>query len=319
MQELIRADDLTKIYYTTGQIALCRRKTMTAVDNISFSISSGESFGLVGESGCGKSTVGKLLLNMIKPTAGKVYYRGNDLQQVSKANLKSFRSKLQPIFQDADSSLDPRYTVYDIMAEPFKIQKVNHEKMKSEILELLNVVNIGDELLRRYPHELSGGQRQRIGIARAIAMNPEVIVADEPAASLDLSVQAQVLDLLNSLREKHELGLLYISHNLHMVRLMTNRMAVMYLGSFVESGDTKEIFERPLHPYTKMLLSSMLVFDPLKRRKNRSIIGELPDPSHMPSGCRFHPRCTYCKQICTLETPMLKKVGDSREVACHFI
>jgi len=320
LQKLIQAIEMTKLYYPSENFSLKRKKPITAVEGISFSISKGESFGLVGESGCGKSTVGKMILRLLEPTSGKVIYNGENIFELSGEKLKELRPKLQPIFQDADSSLDPRYTVSKLLEEPFKIQKVNKHEIDERIEELLNYVNLGTELLGRHPHELSGGQRQRIGMARALALKPDFIVADEPAASLDISVQAQVLDLLNTAREKNGTGLLYISHNLRIIRIMTQRMAVMYLGKFMETGDTESIFENPLHPYTKMLIASLLTLDPEKRRTKKDLItGEPPDSTDIPSGCRFHPRCPYRKSICENEVPLLRDVSDSRSVACHFV
>lgn len=320
MQELILVKEMTKLYYPYKNSILSRKKPTTAVDKVSFSISKGESFGLIGESGCGKSTVGKLILRLTEPTSGELYYKGNDLLAFSKEKLKQIRPKLQPIFQDADGSLDPRFTVYKLLAEPFKIQKIRERELKERINELLGYVNLGSELLQRYPHELSGGQRQRVGMARALALKPDFIVADEPAASLDLSVQAQVLELLNNVRKKGSAGLLYISHNLPIVRVMTQRVAIMYLGRFMETGDTESIFKRPIHPYSKMLISSMLTLNPEKRRlKKHIVIGEAPDASKIPSGCRFHPRCPLCTSICKEEIPKLKSVEACRKVACHLV
>lgn len=320
MQELIRVKEMTKLYYPYKYSILNRKKPITAVDNVSFSISKGESFGLVGESGCGKSTVGRLILRLTEPTSGGIFYKDKDLLALSEEKLKQIRPKLQPIFQDADSSLDPRFTVNKLLAEPFKIQKISSSELKERVNELLGYVNLGVELLERHPHELSGGQRQRIGMARALALKPDFIVADEPAASLDLSVQAQVLELLNNVRKKEDAGLLYISHNLHIVRVMTQRIAIMYLGKFMEIGDTESIFKRPVHPYSKMLISSLLTLNPEKRRsKKHIIVGEPPDASNIPSGCRFHSRCPLCKSICKEEIPILKSIESSRKVACHFV
>lgn len=320
MPELIQTKQMTKLYYPSNNSIINKKRPIIAVDNISFSISKGQSFGLVGESGCGKSTVGRMVLRLLEPTSGEIWYNGINLLELSREKLKQIRPKLQPIFQDADSSLDPRFTVDKLLAEPFKIQKLSSNEIKERIKELLAYVNLGKELIGRYPHELSGGQRQRIGMARALALKPDFIVADEPAASLDLSVQAQVLDLLNNAREKQGTGILYISHNLRIIRVMTQRVAIMYLGRFMETGDTESIYKRPLHPYTKMLMSSLLTLNPEKRRANKNIIiGEPPDASNIPEGCRFHPRCPSCKPICKQEVPQLKKVDNLRKVACHFV
>lgn len=290
-----------------------------AVDDVSFDIEEGQSFGLVGESGSGKTTVGKLLIRMLEPSAGTVSYRGTDLHSLSEKQMRALRPRLQPIFQDADSSLDPRYSVSRLLSEPFEIQNIRKGEISERVKELMNSVNLGEELINRYPHELSGGQRQRVGLARALALHPDFIVADEPAASLDLSVQAQVLELLNSTREKNSISMLYISHNLRMVRIMTNRMAVMYLGKIVEIGNTEELFRKPLHPYTTMLISSLLPNDPDMRGMNRGIVkGEISDAVTAQAGCSFHMRCKHCMKVCTEETPCLKFVDGNRQAACHL-
>lgn len=256
---------------------------------------------------------------MLEPSCGTVNYRGTDLNSLSEKQMRALRPKLQPIFQDADSSLDPRYSVSRLLAEPFEIQNICRDEIGERVKELMNSVNLGKELIIRYPHELSGGQRQRVGLARALALHPDFIVADEPAASLDLSVQAQVLELLNSTREKNSISMLYISHNLRMVRIMTRKMAVMYLGRIVEIGDTEELFTNPLHPYTIMLISSLLPNDPDKRGMNRGVVsGELSDTGKTPKGCSFHLRCKHCTKICAEEVPLLKSVDVNRQVACHL-
>ncbi|EGW37988.1 ABC transporter ATP-binding protein [Desulfosporosinus sp. OT] len=326
MSNLMRAERLTKYYYPKNDLRFWARQPVKAVDDLSFSIAEGESFGLVGESGCGKSTVGRLLLRLSERTEGNVYYKDTDLYSLSNKRMKNLRVKLQPIFQDADNSLDPRYTVARLLAEPFKRYPGTQGGQRGQrdndprISQLLELVNLGSELLERHPHELSGGQRQRVGLARALALEPEFIVADEPAASLDLSVQAQVLDLLKTRQEQKGIGLLYISHNLRIVRVMTQRMAVMYLGKFLEVGDTESIFRNPLHPYTKLLISSLPILDPSKRKSKLDLaVSEPPNPFALPQGCRFHPRCPDCQPICEVETPKLLPIGEGRSLACHLI
>ena len=320
MPNLIQAEGLTKYYYPKSNLRFWARQPVKAVDGLSFSIAEGESFGLVGESGCGKSTVGRLLLRLSELTEGNVYYKGTNLHSLSNKKMRNLRVKMQPIFQDADNSLDPRYTVSRLLAEPFKRCQESQRDSEQRINQLLELVNLGRELLERHPHELSGGQRQRVGLARALALEPEFIVADEPAASLDLSVQAQVLDLLKTMQEQKGIGLLYISHNLRIVRVMTQRMAVMYLGEFLEMGETERIFKNPLHPYTKLLISSLPNLDPSKRKSKLNLaVGEPPNPFALPKGCRFHPRCPECKSICEVENPKLLPIGEGRKLACHLI
>lgn len=260
------------------------------------------------------------MIRMLEPSAGTVSYRETDLHSLSEKQMRALRPRMQPIFQDADSSLDPRYSVSRLLSEPFEIQKIGKGEISDRVKQLMNSVNLGEELINRYPHELSGGQRQRVGLARALALRPDFIVADEPAASLDLSVQAQVLELLNSTCEQNSISMLYISHNLRMVRIMTNRMAVMYLGKIVEIGDTDELFRKPLHPYTTMLISSLLPNDPDKRGMNRGVIkGEISDTVTVPGGCNFQTRCKHCMKICTEEKPCLKCVDGNRQLACHLL
>lgn len=320
MSDLIQAKRLTKFFYPKNNWLFGKRRPVKAVDDLSFSIAEGESFGLVGESGCGKSTVGRLLLRLSELTEGKIFYRGMDLHSLSPQKIKELRVKLQPIFQDADNSLDPRYTVTRLLAEPLKRCSLIRQEKEQRISQLLELVNLGPELRERHPHELSGGQRQRVGLARLLALEPEFIVADEPAASLDLSVQAHVLDLLKTMQAQKGIGLLYISHNLRIVRVMTQRMAVMYLGKFVEMGETESIFRNPLHPYTKLLLTSLPTLDP-RQRKNKLnlVVSEPPNPFALPQGCRFHPRCPDCKPICENENPELLLLGEGRKLACHLI
>jgi len=310
---LVEAKQLCKYFHGRGR----KGGLIKAVDGVSFNIDRGECFGLVGESGCGKSTLGRAVLRLTGATAGEVYFQGIDLLALGPRELKRLRRKMQFIFQDPDGSLDPRFTVARLLAEPLRVQGENKATVAARVAELMEMVNLGKELLCRYPHELSGGQRQRIGIARAMALTPEFLVADEPAASLDLSVQAQVLSLMKTLQRDYSLGILFISHQLKIIRIMTQRVAVMYLGRFVEVGRTGEIFSRPLHPYTKALLAAGP--DPKRKQEKRKLLlkGEIPDPSFLPAGCRFHPRCPYFEPPCAGVEPALADAGGGHWVACH--
>ena len=319
MREIIQADKLTKEFNANSGLNIFKGSSIKAVDNVSFDIYEGECFGLVGESGSGKSTVGKLLIRLLEPTSGKILYRGTNLCSLNEKQMRKLRPKLQPIFQDADSSLDPRYNVFKLLAEPFELQRISKGEVRDKIEALMLSVNLGKELLKRYPHELSGGQRQRIGLARALALEPDFIVADEPAASLDISVQAQVLELISNRREEKGISMLYISHNLRMVRIMTRRMAVMYLGKIVEMGDSEELFNNPLHPYSKMLISSLLPIDPDMRAVKKDITAaEMKDTGTPSTGCRFCPRCKYATKICIEQEPELKTLDGSHKLACHL-
>ncbi|KNZ40747.1 ABC transporter ATP-binding protein [Acetobacterium bakii] len=318
MSCLIEANQLSKVF-KDKESTVFKKKEIIAVDNVSLTINRGESVGIVGESGCGKSMLGKMLVGLTLPTKGSVNYDGKIISRLPFNEIKKLRSKLQPIFQDADSTLNPKLTVKKLLEEPFVINKISKGDANQRIDELLSYVNLGKELYGRYPHEISGGQRQRLGLARALSLNPDFIVADEPAASLDSSVQAQILQLLNRMKLNSGLGLVYVSHNLKIVSMMTEKVNVMYLGSFVETGDTKDVFENPMHPYTKMLIGSVLTIDGDKRKLGKAkVFGEPPDPKNRASGCTFHPRCDCCSQICKEERPILKKVGNkNRFVACH--
>jgi oligopeptide/dipeptide ABC transporter ATP-binding protein len=275
--------------------------------------------GIVGESGCGKSTVGRLLLQLTLPSSGSVKFEGIELSRLNSNQQKKLRPRFQMVFQDADSSLNPRFTVRKLLEEPFKINRVDTKMTEQRIDELLHIVNLGHELMERYPHEISGGQRQRVGLARAFALRPVFLVADEPAASLDSSVQAQMLQMINRMKKENGMGMLYISHNLRIVRMMTEKIAVMYLGQLVETGKTEEVFKNPAHPYTKMLISSMLAIGESAEIVGKMVLGEPPDAQNMPQGCRFHPRCGFCTDKCRRESPQLLNLDGKRKVACHII
>lgn len=306
--------------YFDVQTGFFKSRPLKAVDDISFSIKKGETLGLVGESGCGKTTAGRTILHLYKPTSGKVIYDG---MEVEKKSMSEYRKKATMVFQDPYSSLDPRMTVEDIIAEPLDVHKLYSTKKErhDRVLELMGYVGLNSEHASRYAHEFSGGQRQRIGIARALAVNPEFIVCDEPVSALDVSIQAQIINMFVNLQEKFELTYLFIAHDLLVVRHISNRIAVMYLGKMVELASAEEIYSHSLHPYSKSLLSSVPLPDPVRARANKRIVlsGDIPSPLNAPSGCPFRTRCRYCKDICSESMPEFKEVEKDHFVACHRI
>ncbi len=291
-----------------------------AVDGASLYVKQGEALGLVGESGCGKSTLGKCIVKLLEPTAGKMLYKGEDIAILGSAQTKRFRRKVQAIFQDPYSSLNPRMSAGDIVVEPLKVHGLyTSAEKKLRVKNLLQKVGINPDYASRFPHEFSGGQRQRIGIARALALAPEFIICDEPVSALDVSVQAQVINLLDDLKEEFDLSYLFIAHDLSVVEHVCDRIAVMYLGKIVEIAKDIELYTNPLHPYTQALLSAIPLPDP-RRRKERTVLkGEVPSPINPPPGCRFHPRCMLKEEICAQEEPELKQLREDHWTACHLV
>ena len=296
-----------------------KSKPLKAVDDVSFAIRKGETLGLVGESGCGKTTVGRTILHLYKPTAGEVWFKGKLLK--SKADIAEYRKQSSMVFQDPYSSLNPRMTVSDIIAEPMDIHKLytNKKEREERVLELMSRVGLNSEHANRYAHEFSGGQRQRIGIARALATSPEFVVCDEPVSALDVSIQAQVINMFDELQQQMDLTYLFIAHDLLVVRHISDRIAVMYLGKMVELADAKEIYDHPLHPYSKSLMSAVPLPDPKLARANQRVVlsGDIPSPLNAPSGCPFRTRCAYACDACAEAMPELKELSPGHFVACH--
>lgn len=319
---LIEVKDL-KVYFKQKSPKLLSFKPgiLKAVDQVSFSIEKGKTFGLVGESGSGKSTIGKAILRYHKPTGGEIFYEGTEIGAMGEKELLPYRKKMQSVFQDPYSSLDPSHTVQDIICEPMAIHKMYTQKERKErAKELIRVVGLKEQDLLKYPHEFSGGQRQRIGIARALAANPEFIVCDEPISALDVSIQAQVINILEELQDKYSFTYLFISHDLSMVRHISHQVGVMYLGNLIEYAQVDELYENMLHPYTSCLMSAVPIADPEQNRRSHRIIlqGDVPSPIDPPSGCPFRTRCSQCKEICKEKKPELKRINEKHMVACHL-
>ena len=310
---LMQARGVRKEFKATGKI-------VHAVSGVDMDIYKGETLALVGESGCGKSTLGKLLLRLIPATAGSIVFDGEDITKMNKNQLRQARQKMQLIFQDPYASLDPRMNVGEIISEPLRAYKIyrSEKELEQRVRELMDKVGIRPEFYHRYPHQFSGGQRQRVGIARALALNPKLIVCDEPVSALDVSIQAQILNLLHDLQQELGLTYLFISHDLGVVRYISNRVCVMFLGKVCEIRDTDSLYANPCHPYTKFLLDSTPQPDPNRRKEDRALLtGEIPSPINPPSGCRFHPRCPFAQEICKTQEPELKPCTGGM-CACHF-
>lgn len=317
---LVQTDELQK-YFPVKNFFGRSKQELRAVDKISLSIRKGETFGLVGESGCGKSTFGRTLIRMYEPTGGKVFYNGTDITNLKGKQLNAYRKKMQIIFQDPYSALDPHHNVREIISEPMALEgKLSSSEMEDRIVSLLKTVGMKPDDMEKYAYEFSGGQRQRIGIARALAVQPEFVLCDEPISALDVSIQAQVVNMLEDLQEELGLTYLFVAHDLSMVRHISDRIGVMYLGKLLEISDSDELYDNPLHPYTKALLSAIPIADPkLARTSSRQIIsGDLPSPLHIPTGCRFHTRCPYAKPQCSNVEPTFKEVSPGHFVACHL-
>ncbi|PGH48413.1 ABC transporter ATP-binding protein [Streptomyces sp. Ru87] len=330
-EPILEVRDLAKLYPLTRGVVIRRHiGAVRAVDTVSFDLWRGETLGIVGESGCGKSTVAKMLVHLERPTAGTIRYKGEDVTRLSRRALKAVRRNIQMVFQDPYTSLNPRMTVGDIIGEPYEIHPEVAPKgdRRRRVRELLDVVGLNPEYINRYPHQFSGGQRQRIGIARGLALNPEIIVADEPVSALDVSVQAQVVNLMERLQDEFDLSYVFIAHDLSVVRHISDRVGVMYLGRFAEFGTDEQIYERPTHPYTQALLSAVPVPDPRARERRERILlyGDVPSPADPPSGCRFRTRCWKAEERCALEVPLLavpaafrgRDDASAHPSACHF-
>ena len=311
-----------KMYFPVGSSLLAsHRKTLKAVDDVSFDLYPGETFGLVGESGCGKTTVGRTLVRLYKPTAGKIIFDGADIANMDERTVLPYRKKMQMIFQDPYASLNPRMTVSSIIAEPMRLQGVKQEDISARVSELIEQVGLKKDHLNRYPHEFSGGQRQRIGIARALAMRPEFIVCDEPISALDVSIQAQVINMLEELQEQMGITYLFVSHDLSMVRHISHRVGVMYLGQMVELATVEELYSNMQHPYTQALMSAVPLADPDLAAQSRRIVlqGDVPQPIDPPSGCPFRTRCRYAEKRCAETRPQLRDIGNGHLLACHVM
>ena len=316
---LLRVEDL-KIYYPVAGSGFGKKEFVKAVDGVSFEVKKGEVFGIVGESGCGKSTLGRGVCKLENLTSGHVYLDGEDITEYNDRRMRSIRKKVQMVFQDPYASLNPRMSVFDIIAEPLLVHHLYQDKadLEKKVLDLLHRVGLDDYHANRYPHEFSGGQRQRIGIARALAVEPSLIIADEPVSALDVSIQAQVLNLLNELKHDLDLTYIFVAHDLSVVEYISDRVGVMYLGNFVEVGEKEKIYSNPMHPYTQALLSAVPVPDPTAKRERILLEGSIPSAHKPPTGCKFHTRCPKCMECCKTQAPERYEVDDGHYVYCHL-
>ena len=316
---LLRVEDL-KIYYPVAGSELGKKEFVKAVDGVTFEVKKGEVFGIVGESGCGKSTLGRGICKLENLTSGHVYLDGEDITDYNDRKMRSIRKKVQMVFQDPYASLNPRMSVFDIIAEPLQVHHLYKDKadLEKKVLDLLHRVGLDDYHANRYPHEFSGGQRQRIGIARALAVEPSLIIADEPVSALDVSIQAQVLNLLNELKQDLDLTYIFVAHDLSVVEYISDRVGVMYLGNFVEVGDKEKIYKNPMHPYTQALLSAVPVPDPTAKRERILLEGSIPSAHKPPTGCKFHTRCPKCMECCRTQAPERYEVDEGHYVYCHL-
>ncbi len=318
MEKLVEVKNLKK-WFWMGKSPLGKKEAVRAVDDVSFYVKKKEVLGLVGESGCGKTTCGKVILRILDPTDGSIYFNGQEITHLNRKEILKFRKKMMIIYQDPFGSLDPRMPIGLTIAEPMEVHKIASKKEQEEkVIEIMGKVGLLPDQINRYPHEFSGGQRQRIGIARALATNPEFIVADECVSSLDVSIQAQIINLLQDLQKEFGLTLLFVAHDLSVIKHICDRVAVMYLGKIVEAAPKKELFNNPKHPYTQALLSAIPIPDPKLKKRGEILMGDVPSPINPPSGCRFHTRCPYVKAICQEKEPELIASEDTHCVACHL-
>ena len=316
---LLEVQKVKKEFVTSKSLTGKPLKIVHAVDSVDLTIYEGETIGVVGESGCGKSTLGRCILQLIRPTAGNVLYRGEDITKLNKEQMRQMRRKMQLIFQDPYASLNPRMTVLELIMAPLEAFGIGTmEERVKRVKEIMELVGMPENMMNRYPHEFSGGQRQRIGIARAIVLNPSLVVCDEPVSALDVSIQSQVLNLLRQLQESMGMAYIFISHNLSVIKHISDRVMVMYLGHVVELADKKELFANPSHPYTQALLSAIPVPERHSKRKKIILQGDLPSPANPPSGCIFHTRCFMAQEICSTQKPELRDIGGGHLCACHF-
>ncbi len=320
---ILQIHNLVKYFPINGGILGKQIAKVHAVDDVTFTLEKGKTLGLVGESGCGKSTLGRTILRLIEPTSGSIIFEGKDITNISQKDLRPLRKEFQIVFQDPFASLNPRMSIKEILSEPFEIHNLykNKNERLDKIVSLLKEVGLSPESIDRYPHEFSGGQRQRIGIARALSLNPKIIICDEPVSALDVSIQSQILNLMMDLRDKYKLSYIFIAHDLSVIEHISDNVAVMYLGKIVEYTSSENLYKSPLHPYTQALISSIPRHNIVEKRERQVLQGDIPSPINPPSGCRFHTRCPFAKEICTNEVPSLKNLGTIENphlVSCHF-